>query len=959
MTDAPTSEGVWFGVLGDLRIRGTRGDVTLTRPGYRRTLAWLLLDAPRRVEYDELIDRLWPDEVPPTARNTLQHYVSALRRALGKDRIVTVGGGYELQLTDAVLDAREFDVLVDLAHRASRDGYVERAVSLADSALEMWRGRPYQDVSGSDAALPEIRRLTRSRQEIEEVRLASLIDMGRPQLAVPELEAITHAEPLRERPWELLMMARYRSGEQAEALRAFHTARAQLAEQVGLEPGPGLVRLERQILRHDPTLVEVTVPRRTNLPPPECELLGRSEELATLAELATRGPVVTLTGPPGMGKTHLAIETARSMVDVHEDGVWMVSLRAETTMQEVTRAFSTGVGVDTGADLEKLTTHLRHLDALIVIDNAEHVTAECRRVIAEALKGSHALRFLVTSRVPIGVSGETIWRLRGLETDTVEAGTLSPAAELLTWRIQMVESSFRVTRANVDKLNAIASRADGVPLAMVLMASWLPAVGLDDVVDLMSSQQGAPGAATLDNALKWSYRLLSPEDVDRFNSLAVFVASFDLDAAHGVAGPELDRRAMIGVMARLVEASLLETLRAPDGSLRYRMLLPIRDHAVSLLEGSGHLERVHAAYIAVFHARAREFTAEGSSTAGLVLWPVDQDIAEYREVMRLALTLREPDVTADIASGLTEYWFARFLASEARTWLARAAQLSSRPPTAFHSWAAGFLAYLDDDRDAARRHFRASLDAASSDGDDPMRARALFGLGRLELFHAEGTLGAEHIEEAIAIWADDPCTLRLRTEAHLLLGMRATRLGATTDPHLTAAASLLDTVDDASLQSSLLRYRSLSAWNRGEFGAAAALAADAVAAARRADDAPKLCGALTQLSFSLTGNGEPAEAARVMLEALDVVEGRSLADVAQVLSGAVGLMLDGGHHSEAAEVLALLDEQYELAGMGPVDTDLAVVGEWRSRLAGIEPPDRPAADTIEAARRVLVDTAGT
>ncbi len=963
MPERPDLSVLQYEVLGSLRVRNGADEVSITRPGYRRTLSWLLLEAGQPVDHEVLIERLWPEEIPPTARNTVQHYIAGLRRALGRDSIRTVSHGYEIDLADASLDSRDFDLLSDLTHRSSRDGYVDRAVAFADRALDLWCGNPFQDIADSEAAAPEIRRLVRVRQQIEEVRLASLIDMGQPELAIPDLESLVVSDPLSERFWELLMMARFRMGEQAEALRAFQEAKRTLSDEVGLDPGPGLVLIEQQILLHDPTLTDVIVPRRTNLPPTESDLMGRTSDVEALRELVTAGPVVTITGPPGMGKTHLAIETARSMLDEFEDGVWLVSLRSESTMKDVTRAFATGVGADTGTDLERLLAHLRHLNILVVIDNAEHVATECRMILAEALRGANGLRFLITSRATIGLSPETVWRLRGLDTSAASSGVLSPAAELLVGRVQMVEPAFRVTKANAATLNRIAARADGVPLVMVLMASWLPAVGLDEVVDLIqprtSDVEEDPGPAIIEDALEWSYRLLPPGDVDYFNRLAIFVSSFDLDAAHAVAGPDVDRRRMIGVMTRLVEASLLETIRADDGGLRYRMLLPIRDQAIRQLERSDGFDRVRQAYYETYRDRALAFAAAGTGRAGVVLGPVDQDIGDYRAVMESALGAGNPDVAADIAAGLTEYWFARFLSTEGSGWLDQAERAMPGEPSALRSWASGFLAYLDDDGETARSHYARSLEAAGASGDEALRSRALFGLGRVQLFEIDTLEGVDRIEEAILICSDDPAMLRLRAEAHLLLGMRATRLGAEHDVHLETATEILADLQDPSLASSLARYQSLAAWNRCEFASAVELASVSVSAARAAHDAPKLCGSLSQLSLAHCRNGDNAKAATALLEGLDIVKDGNLADAAQVLSGGIGLLISTGHRSEAAGALAMLDKQYERHGVGDADFDLAVTRLWRAELGDTQPGTWIGPDLVKHIRDVLAGIAGT
>ncbi len=323
-----------------------------------------------------------------------------------------------------------------------------------------------------------------------------------------------------------------------------------------------------------------------------------------------------------------------------------------------------------------------------------------------------------------------------------------------------------------------------------------------------------------------------------------------------------------------------------------------------------------------------------------------------------ALDAGSPDVAADIAAGLTEYWFARFLSSEGSDWLDGAERAATGEPSALHSWASGFLSYLDDDGETARIHFARSLETAGESGDEALRSRALFGLGRVQLFEADSVEGVDRIEEAILICSDDPATVRLRAEAHLLLGMRATRLGAEHDVHLETAARILADLHDPSLASSLARYQSLAAWNRGEFTSAVELARASVSAARAASDAPKLCGALSQLSLAHCRNGDNVKAAAALLEGFDIVKDGNLADAAQVLSGGIGLLISTGHPIEAAGALAMLDEQYERHGVGNADFDLAVTRHWRSELGDTQPGTWVGPDLVKHIRDVLAGIAG-
>lgn len=240
-----------FRILGPLEVRDEGRELELGGPRQRAVLAILLTRVGEIVSKDRLIDELWGERPPATATNTLHGYVSHLRRALGPGVIVSRPPGYVLELGPARLDLRRFERLAGEGARAHEAGRAEEASAAFREALALWRGPALADFAYESFARAEIARLEELRSAVLERRVEADLELGRHAAVVGELEALVVAHPLREHPRELLMLALYRSGRQAEALAAYREARRVLLDELGIEPGPALRELESAILRHD------------------------------------------------------------------------------------------------------------------------------------------------------------------------------------------------------------------------------------------------------------------------------------------------------------------------------------------------------------------------------------------------------------------------------------------------------------------------------------------------------------------------------------------------------------------------------------------------------------------------------------------------------------------------------------------------------------------------------------
>ena len=385
--------GMEFQILGRLEVVAQRRQLAPRRAQQRVLLALLLLRANETVPADQLIDGLWGESPPETAAKALQGHVSALRKLFGAERIETQRGGYRLRLEPGELDLDRFETLLADARQVVEPG--ERAARLSE-ALELWRGEPLADFRYEAFAQDEIARLEELRLGALEERLEAELEAGRHLELVPELERLVSLHPLRERLRALRMLALYRSGRQADALHAYQDGRRLLAEELGIDPGPALKTLERQILDQDPAL-EPPQPPQPAAPRQErkrvtvlvAELSGPSdpEELGQLLEPALERVRAVISGfgasvQPLFANALIGIFGAPR---THEDDPDR-AVRAAAALVEAMReddGLTVRIGVEQG-------------EALVTIEGERievtgHVVAAASRLQATAAAGGVAL----------------------------------------------------------------------------------------------------------------------------------------------------------------------------------------------------------------------------------------------------------------------------------------------------------------------------------------------------------------------------------------------------------------------------------------------------------------------------------------------------------------------------------------------------------------------------------------
>jgi len=505
-----------------------------------------------------------------------------------------------------------------------------------------------------------------------ESRVDADLSLGRHEQVIPELERLVREAPLRERLWSQLMLALYRSGRQADAVSSYRRARAALDE-LGIEPGSPLQRLERQILTQDPELdlVSAGAPR-ARIPTPPTPLLGRDRELAEARDLVLSSDVrlVTLTGPGGSGKTRLALEVARGAAAHFPGGTFFVSLASVADADLVLPAVSHAVGVSEGGGSpleESLAARFGDRSVLAVLDNVEHLVAVAP-ILGGLLSASPALTLLVTSREPLRLYGEHLFRVPPLDA--------AAAATLFLERAQAVRSDLDHGESTEAVVAEICRRLDHLPLAIELAAARIERSSpqellarLGESLDLLTEGpvDHPERQQTLRRTLDWSYERLTAEEQRLFARLAIFTGGWTLEAADAICGDGIE---VVRVLSSLFDKSLLH-LDSSDEA-RHGMLETIREYADERLEETVEAEELRQRHLKHFLALAEEAETYLRGSPGEWLARLEHDHGNLRSALDHLDGLRESESEQRLAGALWRFWYLHGHLIEGRRRLERA-----------------------------------------------------------------------------------------------------------------------------------------------------------------------------------------------------------------------------------------------------------------------------------------------
>ncbi len=649
-------------LLGAVRVvRPTGERVELPSPSQRRLVALLAIHAGVSLRGGQLCELLGIQS------GALRATVSRVRRLIGEDVLHTDAVGYRIEASS---DLSTFADAVAGALAAGRiDAY--------DEALQIWQGPPLDEFAAEAWAEATVARFDELRLVAVEGRASELVRAGRLGEAAAELMMHVADHPLRDRAQGLLMLALAAQGRQAEALRSFEAYRRHLADHVGTVPSPEVRELDRWIADGTTTLgpgwptpghppsggdapdptgsslhttsdgsLDATSPpassmRSAGIPVFRSSFVGRDRELAGVLAAVRSGRSVTLVGEGGVGKTRLSACVAEHLV---VDGpLWFVELAPVSDAGDLVGSVAAQLGASLVAGQSGVEAFINDRAAVLVVDNCEHLVDTVAEFVDTLLGACPALVVLATSREPLGIAGERVYRVPPLDPS-------SDAADLFVSRAEAAGAVVRPDQR--DEVESVCRRLDGNPLAIELAAPRAAALGLRTIIDglddrfvLLSGgrRRGDERHQTLRAVVEWSDRLLNPLERATFRTLGVFSGGFELDAAqHVLHSVGMGGEPVLTTLAALVQRSMVVAESGELGT-RFRLLDTLRAYAVEQLHDAGEFESIsaaHAAWVASItdDPLERWMTRDGHHRS----LRLEREVDNWRDAMAYAASAADP-----------------------------------------------------------------------------------------------------------------------------------------------------------------------------------------------------------------------------------------------------------------------------------------------------------------------------
>jgi predicted ATPase len=529
-----------------------------------------------------------------------------------------------------------------------------------------------EDSEAFDAA---VTRLEGLRLSAMEDRFEAEVSLGHGAQVVAELTDAVTAHPLRERLVAALMRALVAAGRDAEALLTYERTGEALAEALGVDPSPELSALHVALLRGE--LGRREEHRKTNVRAELTSFVGRDADVAAVRELIAEHRLTTLIGPGGSGKTRLATETARTLIGDLPDGVWLVELAAIGADGDVAQATVTALGLRDAllgaapsADVaDGLIAAIREREALLILDNCEHVIESAAKFADRVLGECRRLRILATSREPLGITGEALWLVEPLAVpaDASDAEIASsPAVRLLRDRAGAVRKDLGGDQHTLAMMVRVCRALDGMPLAIELAAARLRTMSVDQLANRLDdrfrlltsgSRTALPRHRTLRAVVDWSWELLTDAERRVLRRLSVFSGGASLEAAEGVCvGDGVEPADVLELLTSLAEKSLL--VSESGGAPRYRMMGTIKEYAADRLAEAGEADlarRAHLAYFTELAETAEPHLRRAEQLAWLATLEAERD--NIGAAMRWAIAAGDAQAAMRLAAAAGWYWW--------------------------------------------------------------------------------------------------------------------------------------------------------------------------------------------------------------------------------------------------------------------------------------------------------------
>ena len=759
-----------FRLFGEVAAIGANGDVDLGNGRPTAVLSLLLLEAGHVIPVDRLVEELWGEDSTEGSIHAVRVYVSRLRSMLTEagiedSLVVARSGGYMADVARPLVDVLRFEDLTAGANSGN-----SRSASDLEQALDLWAADPLAGFPYDEFAIRARRRLTEMRLDAAEQWADLALDLDRSQDVVAYLTPLLQEQQFRERLWAYLAIALYRQQRQTEALRAIQTARSALLE-VGLEVGPGLAELESKILLHDRNLRPQPDPAH-NLPSPVDTFIGRGRELSTVSKTLRATRLATLVGAGGTGKTRLALETAWHLLDSYDKRVWLVDLAAVDSPEAVPETAVESLRIGPWSDkapVESVAAAIGDREALLVIDNCEHVIDAAASLIEQLLRRCRDLRVLATSRQPLRIAGETVVNVPSLpvppSADPDTDMSYFDATALFVDRAERANPDFDLASTDRASIVETVRMLDGIPLAIEMAAVMTRSVPVSVIAGQLEdmfasigvgSRTALPRHRTLEAALDWSLDLLGADERNLFVKLGALRASFGVETAAALAGTE-DTGRTEHLLVRLAEKSLI--VSTVDMEPRFRLLEPVRQYAAMRLRESDAADAVEDRRNDFFFSLAME-AGEGERRFEDPHWR--RRFGRERPNLLLSveslLNRGEANRAAAMTDVIARYWLELGLYDEGKR-LVRSVldpKHEAGPSVRLPLVVGGtWLAVHQGDYDTAEEWSTEAITLADQEGATGQKASALNALGSLAAERGNMRLAASRLRQAQSLIRPD------------------------------------------------------------------------------------------------------------------------------------------------------------------------------------------------------------
>ncbi len=627
---------------------------------------------------------------------------------------------------------------------------------------------------------------------------------------------------------------------------------------------------------------EASDEHRHNLPLQLTTFVGRVAELDEIQQLLATKRLVTLTATAGVGKTRLALEVAGRTISAYDDGTWLVDLTPIHDGPLVPRAFASALRVQERPRqplAQTLLEHLRSRQLLLVVDNCEHVIDGCAEFVDRVLRFCPNVTVLATTREPLRVSGEIVWRVPPLYVPAPDARmdfdelSETEAVRLFLDRAQLAAPDFRLSERNVASVGSICSELDGLPLAIELAAARIALMTPDQILSRLQdrfalltvgSRTGPTRHRTLQLALEWSHDLLSDPERVLFRRLSLFAGSFSLEAIeHICSSDDLEVATITHLLGSLVDKSLVNTTGEADEPIRFRMLETTREYARERLTEHDEIDRLSSRHLTYFVALAEKFSGRAS---GVEEQNWHKRLAKDLSNLRLALDWsqgREPAASLRLNCALVGFWIVHGLVQEGDSWFKRAlADYVVRDKLRAHALAeGGWLGFYRDDVGGATADLNESLDIYRELGDQRGTGQVLTQLGQLAVLDRNFAAAHKYYDEGLALSrkTDDvrSIVVALRSLGQLAV-LEADHVRACS--YLEGALTRLQQLGYAREKVYTLQWLGMSAIETADFDKAHSLLEEALTISRGLDFPMGISATIRYFAALAAANSQPARA---------------------------------------------------------------------------------------------------